>query len=61
MKSMKSLSREEAHEIIDKVYDKLVQSGDAANEVGALFTYKSYDGMTGYHSSIILNCDDDLL
>lgn len=60
MKSVKSLSREEAHEIIDKVYDKLVQSGDAANKVGALFT-KSYDGMTGYHSSIILNCEDDLL
>lgn len=61
MKSMKSLSREDAHEIIDKVYNKLIDKGDASNEVGSLFTYKSYDGMLGYHSVIMLNCEDELL
>lgn len=61
MKSVKSLSREEAHEIIDKVYDKLVNNGDSVNEVGSLFTYKSYDGMIGCHSIIMLNCEDELL
>ena len=61
MKSMNSLSREQAHVIIDKVYDKLVQSGDPANEVGVLFTYESYRSSYGCHSIIVLNCGDDLI
>lgn len=60
MKSMKSLSREEAHEIIDKVYDEVCKNHDHSEEVGSLFSYKSYDQDT-YHNVIVLNCEGEIL
>lgn len=60
MKSMKSLSREEAHEIIDMVYDEVRKHHDHSEEIGSLFSYKSYDQDT-YHHVIVLNCDGEIL
>ena len=60
MKSIKSLSREEAHEIIDMVYDEVCKHHDHSEEVGSLFSYKSY-GQDTYHHVIVLNCEGEIL
>lgn len=60
MKSMKSLSREEAHEIIDQIYDLNSENGQVNNEVGSLFKYRSFQDDC-VHSIIILNSKEDII
>lgn len=60
MQSMKSLSKTEAINIIEKVAQMNADNPERTTSVGSLFSFKDA-GSDVYHNVIILNCEEDIL